>query len=111
MPRTRADLGWGVILSLVAGVGEELFFRLAVPLLVALATGSALAGFLLSAVMFAAAHRYQGRAGVIATGAMGVVFSLLYLSSGALWLAIAAHIVVDINSLVIRPAITGAWKA
>ncbi|MFT3978691.1 MAG: CPBP family intramembrane metalloprotease, partial [Sphingomonas bacterium] len=111
LPRTRADLGWGVILSLVAGVGEELFFRLAVPLLLALATGSALAGFLLSAVMFAAAHRYQGRAGVIATGAMGVVFSLLYLSSGALWLAIAAHIVVDINSLVIRPAITGAWKA
>ena len=45
-----------------------------------------------------------------ATGAMGVVFSLLYLSSGALWLAIAAHIVVDVNSLVIRPAITGAWR-
>lgn len=60
--------------------------------------------------MFAAAHRYQGIAGVIATGVMGVAFSAFYLASGALWLAIAAHIVVDINSLVIRPAITGAWK-
>ena len=98
-----------MLLSLVAGVAEELFFRLALPLLVALATGSALAGFILSALLFAAAHRYQGKAGVIATGAMGVAFAVLYLASGALWLAIAAHIVVDLNSLVIRPAITGAW--
>ncbi|WEK42715.1 MAG: CPBP family intramembrane metalloprotease [Candidatus Sphingomonas colombiensis] len=111
LPRDRADLGWGLLLSLVAGVAEEVFFRLAVPLLVALATGSALAGFILSALMFAAAHRYQGMAGVIATGAMGIVFTALYLTTGALWLAIAAHIVVDLNSLVIRPAITGAWRA
>ncbi|MBS0284247.1 MAG: CPBP family intramembrane metalloprotease [Proteobacteria bacterium] len=109
LPQGRGDLGWGVLLSLVAGVAEELFFRLALPLLVALATGSALAGFILSALLFAAAHRYQGMAGVIATGAMGVAFAALYLASGALWLAIAAHIVVDLNSLVIRPAITGAW--
>lgn len=111
LPRDRADLGWAALLSLVAGVGEEVFFRLAVPLLIALGTGSALAGFVLSSLMFAAAHRYQGAAGVIATGVMGVVFAALYLASGALWLVIAAHIVVDLNSLVIRPAITGAWKS
>lgn len=111
LPRDRRDLRWGMVLSLVAGVAEEIFFRLAVPLLVSLVTGSALAGFILAALMFAAAHRYQGIAGVIATGAMGIAFTALYLASGALWLAIAAHIVVDLNSLVIRPAITGAWRA
>lgn len=110
LPRERADLGWGVVLSLVAGVAEELYFRLTLPLLVALASGSALAGFVVSSLMFAAAHRYQGIAGVVATGLTGLVFVAFYLASGALWLAIAAHIIVDLNSLVIRPAVTGAWR-
>ena len=110
LPRDRADLAWGVVLSLVAGVTEELFFRLALPLLATLATGSALAGLLFATILFAAAHWYQGWAGVIATGVMGLIFALLYLSSGMLWLAIAAHIVVDLTALVIRPALTGAWR-
>lgn len=114
LPRDRADLGWGVLLSLVAGVSEEVYFRLALPLLIALATGGgapgAALGFAVATVIFAAAHAYQGRAGVIATGAMGAAFAALYLASGALWLAIAAHVVVDLNSLVLRPAITGAWR-
>ncbi|OJU19292.1 MULTISPECIES: CPBP family intramembrane glutamic endopeptidase [unclassified Sphingomonas] len=110
LPRDRADLAWGVVLSLTAGVTEELFFRLALPLLATLATGSALAGLLLAAILFAGAHWYQGWSGVVATGVMGLVFALLYLASGTLWFAIAAHIVVDLNALVIRPALTGAWR-
>jgi len=110
LPRSRPDLAWGVVLSIVAGVAEELFFRLALPLLATLATGSALAGLLFATILFGSAHWYQGWSGVIATGVMGLIFALLYLSSGMLWLAIAAHIVVDLNALVIRPALTGAWR-
>lgn len=44
LPRDRADLRWGLVLSFVAGVVEELYFRLALPLLIALSTGSMVAG-------------------------------------------------------------------
>ena len=54
------------LLALSAGVSEELFFRLLLPLLVALVTHSALLGFVVSLVAFTALHRHQGRPGMIA---------------------------------------------
>lgn len=107
LPRARAELGWGVLLSIVAGVCEELYFRLALPLLVALATGSAAAGFGLSLLLFAAAHRYQGWAGVAATLAAGAVMSWAYLATQSLWTAMVLHMLVDLNGLVLRPLLTG----
>lgn len=109
-PRNRRELGWTTLLAMLAGVSEELFFRLALPLLATLATGSLIAGQLAAVAVFGAAHRYQGPIGVVATTALGAVFAALYLASGSLWLAILAHVLVDLNSLVIRPAVTGAWR-
>ncbi|UVO51976.1 CPBP family intramembrane metalloprotease [Sphingomonas sp. SUN019] len=109
-PRNRRELGWTTLLAVLAGVSEEMFFRLVLPLLATLATGSLLAGQLVALAIFGAAHRYQGPAGVLATTALGAVFAALYLASGSLWLAILAHVLVDLNSLVIRPAVTGAWR-
>jgi uncharacterized protein len=109
-PRNRRELCWTTLLALVAGVAEELFFRLALPLLATLATGNMMAGQLLALAFFGAAHRYQGTVGVAVTAMLGAAFAALYLASGSLWLAILAHILVDLNSLVIRPAVTGAWR-
>ena len=103
MPRNAAEMRWGAALSVIAGVVEEVFFRLAVPLLVALLTGSAIAGFAVGLVMFALAHRYQGWLGVAATALVGALMTGLYLSSGDLWLAMLVHGFVDLNGLVIRP--------
>lgn len=84
---------------------EEPFFRLLVPLLIALVTGSALAGFVLATLLFGAMHRYQGWAGVIATTVFGGLMACVYVISGALWLVIAIHALVDLNGLVIWPAL------
>ncbi len=92
-----------VALSLAAGIGEELFFRLTLPLLVAIVTGSGLVGFAVGLVAFGASHRHQGWAGVLATGIVGVFLAFLYLASGQLWLAMLVHVVIDLNALVLRP--------
>ncbi len=109
-PAVRSDLLPAVLLSISAGVSEEAFFRLFVPLLVALVSGSALLGFVAATLLFGAVHRYQGTRGVIATTLVGAVLGYVYLASGALWLAMLFHIVIDLNALVVRPVVTGAWR-
>jgi membrane protease YdiL (CAAX protease family) len=110
MPRDRGELGWGAAVALVAGATEEPFFRLLLPLLVTLAGGSALVGFAASALLFGAMHRYQGWRGVVATTLFGGVMSAIYLVSGALWVAVVLHALIDLNALLLWPAVTFARR-
>jgi membrane protease YdiL (CAAX protease family) len=110
LPRHRAELPLATMLAITAGVTEEPFFRLLLPLLITQVTGSAMAGFGVAALLFGAAHRYQGWKGVAATTFMALLFSALYLASGRLWVGIAFHVMVDVLGLVVRPALTGAWQ-
>jgi len=107
----RAGEAWLAAGSAIsAGITEELYFRLLLPLVVARLTGSALAGFALTTLLFALAHRYQRWPGVVATGLIGVLFAYLYLQTGALWVAIVAHVAIDLNGLLLRPALAGMLR-
>ncbi|MEH3123609.1 MAG: CPBP family intramembrane metalloprotease [Sphingomonas phyllosphaerae] len=106
-PMRRAELGWGVLLAVEAGVTEELFFRLLLPLLIAGASGSALLGFAGATAAFGYAHSYQGWRGVIGTLIAGVLLTLVYLVSGRLWAAMLVHAAIDLNGLVLRPVLAG----
>nr|WP_246360376.1 CPBP family intramembrane glutamic endopeptidase [Sphingomonas abaci] len=105
MPRDRHELPWGLAVAIVAGTTEEPFFRLLLPLLITLATGNAWAGFGLATLIFGAMHRYQGWRGMVATTLLGAVMAWVYLESGALWLVVLLHMLVDLNGLVIWPAL------
>ena len=110
LPREASE-GWYAAASAIsAGITEELYFRLALPLAIAELTGSALAGFVVATLLFALAHRYQRWMGVLATGLVGALFAWLYLQSGALWVAMIAHAAVDLNGLVLRPALAGMLR-
>ncbi|MEG8040107.1 CPBP family intramembrane metalloprotease [Sphingomonas sp. LR60] len=106
-PVCRAELGWGVLLAITAGVAEELFFRLLLPLLIAIVSGSALVGFAGATAAFGYAHRYQGWRGVLGTVIAGVLLALVYLVSGRLWAAMLVHAAIDLNGLVLRPVLSG----
>jgi len=111
LPRNRPEIVHAAAMSIAAGISEELAFRLFLPLLVALVSGSAFVAFGVAVAAFGAMHLYQGRAGVIATTLVGALMAAVYLMTGELWLAMVLHALIDLNSLVLRPMLTGAWRA
>jgi membrane protease YdiL (CAAX protease family) len=110
IPRNGQERAIALVLSVNAGVVEELFFRLALPLLLFRLTGSATIAFGLAVVGFGLAHAYQGWKGVAATMLAGGVLSLMYLAHGSLLRVMMIHAVIDILALIVRPAIVG-WLA
>ena len=109
LPRNRAELPYGAMLAVSAGVTEELAFRLYLPLLLAMVTGNGWVAMTVPVLIFGALHRYQGWVGVVATTVMGALFALLYFYTRSLAVVIAGHVILDLNALVLRPVIAGAW--
>jgi uncharacterized protein len=105
LPRNGRERIWALLISLNAGWCEELFFRLALPLVLTLAVGNAYVGFGIAIAVFGAVHFYQGFAGIVATTILGVLFAAIYLSTGNIWIAAAVHALVDINGLIVQPAL------
>jgi len=105
MPRNSAETGWAALLSLNAGLSEECFFRLLLPLLLAGLLHSPLLAFVIATILFGLMHFYQGVAGVLMTTLVGVVLAGLYLWTGDLWIAMAAHGGLDLFGLVVRPTL------
>jgi membrane protease YdiL (CAAX protease family) len=109
-PQARSELWPATALSLSAGVSEELYFRLFLPLLIAMVSGDAVMATILATLLFGAVHRYQGVRGMIATTIVGGGLAVIYGLTGTLWMAIALHVVIDLNALVVRPLARGAWR-
>lgn len=85
-----------VFMWIVAGFGEEFFYRGYLTKQVALLLGGNQKGWLASAVitsvLFGLAHTYQGPSGVITTGLIGFLFALLfYKNQKNLVLAMLTH--------------------
>jgi membrane protease YdiL (CAAX protease family) len=94
-------------LSVTAGVCEEILYRGFLIWYLTQLVGLVPA-VILSSVFFGFAHLYQGRKGIAQTGAVGLVFALLYVVTGALWVPMLLHTVVDINSGVLWFQIGGS---
>lgn len=109
LPRDRAEVVLAAAISLAAGIGEELFFRLLLPILLAAVIGG-IAAVAIAILLFGLAHAYQGWKGVIVTTLVGALFTGMYLMSGSLAVAMLFHVFIDLMSLVVRPVIRGAWR-
>ena len=86
-----------IILSISAGVCEELLFR---GYLIWYITefSSMLLAIILSSLLFGLAHSYQGWKGVVQSGISGLVLAVIYVVTGSLWIPIALHIIGDTYS-------------
>ncbi|HEX8578641.1 MAG TPA: CPBP family intramembrane glutamic endopeptidase [Allosphingosinicella sp.] len=102
-PRNPAERRWTALLGANAGPGEELMFRLVLPLIIAQLTGNPFLAFGIAAAMFGAAHFYQGWTGIAATTVAGLLFTGVYIASGSIWLAVFLHMLMNLNSLWLRP--------
>jgi membrane protease YdiL (CAAX protease family) len=105
LPRNRAELKWGALLSINAGVVEELLFRLAMPALLFGITGNALLAAGISVVVFGLLHAYQGWPGIVGATIIGAVFMAIYVLSGTILVPIIVHALFDLRSLVLIPIV------
>jgi len=96
-PQTRRESRLFDMVSVTAGVCEAILYRgLLLATLVPLA-GTWPAVFI-SSLIFGLGHAYQGTAGIVKTGLVGLVLALLTVSTGSLFIAIVLHTVVDLAS-------------
>jgi uncharacterized protein len=105
LPRTARERRWAGAVAVAAGVGEELVFRGALPMLgIGLLGLAPLVAFALSTLIFGLAHLYQGVAGIVATTALGAVLAALTVLTQSLLPAIVLHVLVDVRALLLtRP--------
>ena len=100
LPRTKKEKLLFSLLSLSAGICEEIIFRgFLVFLLQALFPGLPVyLVILIPSVVFGVFHLYQGLQGIIKTGAGGVLFICLVLVTDSLILAMLLHFLLDFSS-------------
>ncbi len=99
LPNTGAERAAFILVSLSAGVCEEILFR---GFLIRLFHGGALAvpaagALVVSSLLFGLGHLYQGVKGVLSTAVAGLVMGLLFLLSGNLIPAIVLHALLDLQ--------------
>lgn len=97
LPHTRTELYWFGGVSLTAGFCEEFLYRGYFIWVFApwLGWWGAAA---LSLLFFAVGHAYQGWNGVLRTGMVGALFTLVVAILDSLWPAIALHALIDLGS-------------
>lgn len=96
LPQSGLERIFWIVLSISAGIAEELCFRGFVLTRMEILTGSVWPGVILGAFSFGIGHLYQGWAGVVIIGTYGIMFSLLFIARGSLVPCIVAHILQDI---------------
>ena len=96
-----------LILVVVVAIAEETIFRGYMILRFRALVGSTGWAVLLSAVVFSLGHGYEGTAGVVTVGFMGLVFALTYVWRKSLVMPMTMHFLQDFMSIVLLPLLLG----
>jgi membrane protease YdiL (CAAX protease family) len=95
LPRTRRERRVFALLSVAAGVGEEIAYRgYLIPVLAGVVGLSW--SVAVSTLVFGLLHAYQGKIGVVRTTVMGGVLAGGYVAAGSVIPAVVAHAAVDL---------------
>jgi len=95
-PANATERRMWVVLSLAAGVGEELVWRGVLPALILTITASPVVAIAISVLSFALAHAIQGARSVLAIAAIAAGFHALVALSGSLYVAMTVHFAYDV---------------
>ncbi len=103
LPFPSAERSWFAVISVGAGVSEELVFRgfLLYYIAVNLPGLGIVERVVLASVVFGLCHFYQGWKGVLGTGILGAVFCGLYVETGSLLFPVILHALIDLRILLI----------
>jgi membrane protease YdiL (CAAX protease family) len=92
-----------IVLVVVVALAEETIFRGYLILRFETVTGSEGAAVLLSSIVFSLGHGYEGTAGVVTVGAIGVALASVYLWRKSLIAPITMHFLQDFVGIVLLP--------
>jgi len=92
-------------LVVVVAAAEETIFRGYLLLRLKAVTTSSAAAVVLSAVIFSLGHGYEGSAGVVTVGVMGLIFALVYLWRQSLIAPMVMHFLQDFIGIVLLPVL------
>ena len=100
MPNTATEKRWFDAVSVTAGISEELIFRgFLFAYLAALIPGiPAAVVVILAGLVFGLGHAYQGLAGIVKTGMIGVLFGALCWMTDSVLAPMLLHAAVDLTS-------------
>lgn len=98
MPRDAGERAWWIVVSVLAGIGEEITWRCVQTQLLVPIVGAYAVAALLSAISFGGAHFLQGwrSCAVIVVFALG--FQTIVWVSGSLFVAMAVHVAYDVTA-------------
>lgn len=97
LPKTKHEFIWFNLLSLSAGVCEEIIFRLFLYSYLLENTNLAIA-FILTNVIFALTHIGSGKQNIISAFVLGLLFTTIYYFTNNIWLSMILHSVIDIGT-------------
>jgi len=95
LPKTRQELIWFNILSLSAGICEEIIFRMFVFSFLLFNT-NLITSFLLTNIIFAITHIGTGTRNILSAFILGLLFTAIYYFTNNIWLSIILHCAIDI---------------
>jgi membrane protease YdiL (CAAX protease family) len=97
------ELLLAAFLVLVVAVSEEIMFRGYLILRLQSVTASTFWSVLLSAFIFSLGHGYEGSAGLVTVGFMGLFFAVVYVWRGSLVAPMVIHFLQDFTGIVLAP--------
>ena len=100
VPHTAKEKRWFDAMSVSAGIEEELVYRGFLFAYFAGLLSGVPAGvvIVLAAFVFGLGHSYQGVAGIMKTGVVGVILGVAYWMTGSVWAPMLLHIAIDLSS-------------
>lgn len=106
IPHTLKEKKYFFLVSLTAGICEEIFLRGCVMFLLADIFPNLHIAIvaIISAALFGVFHAYQGLFGIIKTGISGLFFAVIYISTNSIIPGIVLHFFMDFSSAFILKA-------
>lgn len=97
LPKTQTELTWFTLLSISAGICEEIIFRLFLFTFLLEHAHISIA-FVLTNIIFALSHIGSGKQNLLSSFILGLLFTAIYYFTDNIWIAIILHAGIDINT-------------
>lgn len=98
LPRCSVDKWVALLLVLTVAICEEFIYRGFIQFLFQQTLRSVAAGAAISATLFALAHAYQGKRGVVGTFVVGLIFAGVRIWTGSILPSVIIHFAVDLSA-------------